>query len=233
MDYNSTPTPVPAPEERAAFHLGLWSLLSNLLCGCFPVSILLGILALVRHGRAKARAAAEPERYAPPAPTGLVLGLIGMAWTIFAIAYIGVISAIAIPGLLGQRARAKDKVAVENMVGRFADLVAQFDKLQEAGTTRPEIPGKLESYLRSTTGTEHNPWNPAGPAFDYRIEVMNADAPEEAVERFAKSRATVPGRPVYVMELFPDGSHAYLAGAVRIRRPVDGETVVTKSTQLE
>ena len=163
----------------------------------------------------------------------MVLGIIGMAWTIFALFYVGIVSAIAIPALLGQRGRARDKAAIEAMVGRFADLVGQYDKLQEAGTTRPEIPAKLETYLRSTTGTEHNPWNPAGPAFDYRIEVVNGDAPEEAVARLAKAKATVLGRPVYVMELFPDGSHALLAGAVRVQMPVDGEKVVTRSTALD
>ncbi|HJW43372.1 MAG TPA: hypothetical protein VJ463_02880 [Geothrix sp.] len=217
MDYTPTPSPVPAPEERSAFHFGLWALLTNLLCGCFPVSILLGVLALVRHGRAKARAAAEPDRYAPPAATGMVLGIIGMAWTIFALVYVGIISAIAIPALLGQRTRVRDKAAIENMVGRVGDLVGQYDKLEEEKTAPADIPGRLEGYLRSTTGIEHNPWNPAGPAFDYRIRVVQG-LDREGVAQAAESEATTLGQCVFVIEVPPSpGQQGFLAGAVRVR----------------
>jgi prepilin-type N-terminal cleavage/methylation domain-containing protein len=46
------------------------------------------------------------------------------------LAIIGIISAIAIPALLSQRARARDKASIENMVGAVNDLVGQYDKLK-------------------------------------------------------------------------------------------------------
>jgi prepilin-type N-terminal cleavage/methylation domain-containing protein len=49
------------------------------------------------------------------------------------LAIIGIISAIAIPALLGQRARARDKSAQENASGVVGDLVAAYDKAKEEG----------------------------------------------------------------------------------------------------
>jgi prepilin-type N-terminal cleavage/methylation domain-containing protein len=51
------------------------------------------------------------------------------------LAIIGIISAIAIPALLGQRARARDKSAQENASGVVGDLVAAYDKAKEVGAT--------------------------------------------------------------------------------------------------
>ena len=50
------------------------------------------------------------------------------------LAIIGIISAIAIPALLGQRARARDKSATANADSVVADLVGQYDKYKEIGT---------------------------------------------------------------------------------------------------
>ncbi|HEX7553935.1 MAG TPA: type II secretion system protein [Geothrix sp.] len=49
------------------------------------------------------------------------------------LAIIGIISAIAIPALLGQRARARDKSAQENATGVLSDIVATYDKGKEVG----------------------------------------------------------------------------------------------------
>ena len=109
----------PAPGAKAATRLGIWSLLSNLLCGCFPVAIGLGIGAIIKQGKAKQAAQAEPARYAPPTNTGLVTGIIGICWTVFALAYLGIISAIAIPAFQGQRDRARSLV-VQGQVDAMA-----------------------------------------------------------------------------------------------------------------
>ncbi|HJU82909.1 MAG TPA: type II secretion system protein [Holophagaceae bacterium] len=49
------------------------------------------------------------------------------------LAIIGIISAIAIPALLGQRARARDKSAVENATSILSDMISDSDKAKEAG----------------------------------------------------------------------------------------------------
>jgi prepilin-type N-terminal cleavage/methylation domain-containing protein len=49
------------------------------------------------------------------------------------LAIIGIISAIAIPALLGQRARARDKSAQENCTSILTDIVAAYDKAKEQG----------------------------------------------------------------------------------------------------
>ena len=49
------------------------------------------------------------------------------------LAIIGIISAIAIPALLSQRARARDKSAQENCVNFISDAIACYDKSSEAG----------------------------------------------------------------------------------------------------
>lgn len=123
----------PAPGAKAATQLGIWSLLTNVLCGCFPVSIGLGIGAILKHGKAKRLAEAEPERYQRPTNTGLVTGIIGICWTLFALFYIGIVSAIAIPALLGQREQARAR-AVQALVStvkaealRAADQVGERD----------------------------------------------------------------------------------------------------------
>ena len=51
------------------------------------------------------------------------------------LAIIGIISAIAIPALLGQRARARDKSARGNADSVIADLIASYDKVKDTGTT--------------------------------------------------------------------------------------------------
>ncbi|HJU82930.1 MAG TPA: hypothetical protein VJ600_01855 [Holophagaceae bacterium] len=230
-------TRIPAPEERSSFRFGLWSLLTNLLCGCFPVAIVLGIFALVRHGRAKALAAAEPDRFSPPAATGMVLGILGIAWTLFALAYVGIISAIAIPALLSQRGRARDRAAMENMVRGVGDLVAQYDKLVEQGIAREEIPARLEGYLRSTAGLEQNPWmgtnGAPAVAFDFHIRVVQG-MDQEGMAQAAEAQATELGQCVFVLEVPPaPGQPGFLAGSVRVQDGRIPASARTKVADLE
>ena len=224
--------PAATPEERSSFRFGLWALLLNLLCGCFPVAIVLGILAITNHNKAKARAAADPANYTAPAATGMVLGIIAMAWTVFALIYIGILSAIAIPALLGQRGRVQDKAAISHMTGRVGDLVDQYDKLREAQTPLPGIPERLESQLRSQHGIDRNPWNPALPPYNFHIQVVQG-LDREGVLRFAESQATTLGQPLFVIELPSDQQPGYLAGAVRVKIPLRGSEVSSKVAALD
>ncbi|HJW08113.1 MAG TPA: hypothetical protein VJ483_00670 [Holophagaceae bacterium] len=219
----------PSPEEKSSFQFGLWSLLTNLVCCCFPVSIVLGILSITKYNRAMAAVAAEPERYASPKPTGMVLGILGMCWTLFSI---GIVAAIAIPALLGQRGRARDKAAVANMIEGAGDLVSQFDRLREAQTPLPEIPARLETQLRSEHGLDKNPWNPAAPAFSFHIRVVS-DLDRDGVEQAAAAQAGPAGQVAYVLELPTEQQPGYLAGAVRMKFSGRGSEVQTKVMALE
>ncbi len=78
------------------------------------------------------------------------------------LAIIGIISAIAIPALLSQRARARDKAATQNMVGSLGDLIGQWDRFQERGVTSAQSITSMQNYLQAVNGKDRNPWNTAG-----------------------------------------------------------------------
>jgi hypothetical protein len=158
----------PAPGAKAATQLGIWSLVSNVLCGCFPLAIGLGIGALVKHGKAKRAAEAEPTRYETPSNTGLVTGIIGIVWTIFALAYIGIISAIAIPALLGQREHARERVIQGYVAQAKAEAVLVADTLPKGpdGQVDPEAVVKtLMSRSTIQNAQTLNPYAPGHPVF--------------------------------------------------------------------
>lgn len=84
------------------------------------------------------------------------------------LAIIGIISAIAIPALLGQRARARDKGAQDNAVNFVSDAVSSYDRASEAGIA-PANGAALWAIMTTTqaplTGptapqvlTAKNPW---------------------------------------------------------------------------
>lgn len=120
----------PAPGAKASFHLGLWSILLNVLCGCFPVAIPLGVMAIVKHGKAERAAQAEPNRYFPPSPTGKTLGIVGLCLTVVALMVVGMISAIAIPALLGQRQRAQEHMVQSQVMILKSEIGQEAERIQ-------------------------------------------------------------------------------------------------------
>jgi len=86
------------------------------------------------------------------------------------LAIIGIISAIAIPALLGQRARARDKSCQANVASIIPDMVATWDKLKEAGSA----PTNFATFFGTSTApiipavwTALNPWATTGYASGY------------------------------------------------------------------
>ena len=77
------------------------------------------------------------------------------------LAIIGILSAIAIPALLGQRARSRDKASLLNGVSLLSELVGAVDAAQDASGTIPTVAGfqalVTASIPRFTTAP--NPWN--------------------------------------------------------------------------
>jgi hypothetical protein len=224
-----------APGAKAAKICGILAIVFALTCVGFPIAIILGITALVQQAKAKRLAKAQPGSYEPVTSTGLVTGIIGLVLPFFMLPVVGIASAIAIPALLGQRARARDKAAMYTMTGAMSDLVGEYDRLAEQRMAREAIPSGLEAKLRSRGGETRNPWDPAIPAFSYSIEVVEVRG-SEALAEAAEARATEKGVAVFVISL-PDPSHGnpggYLAGAVRLQAPLNGKPVMSKVVALD
>jgi prepilin-type N-terminal cleavage/methylation domain-containing protein len=84
------------------------------------------------------------------------------------LAIIGIISAIAIPALLGQRARARDKSAQENATSVVADIVATYDKAKEVGAN---VSSAANLQAVCLIGTGMTPITPQVP------QILNAQNP--------------------------------------------------------
>lgn len=80
------------------------------------------------------------------------------------LAIIGIISAIAIPALLGQRARARDKATTQNMTGTMADMIGAWDKAKEGGVTSGKT-AMIAVLTAANTNGARNPWDPTGAAY--------------------------------------------------------------------
>lgn len=222
---------IPAPGAKGAKLCGIWSIVASLTCVGIPIGLVLAICALVMSAKARRLARENPEVYERPTATGLVTGIIGLAMPVVMLPFLGIVSAIAIPALLSQRSRARDRAAMETMVGRTGDLVGQYDKLSEAKMPSDQIPAALEAYLQQTVGQERNPWDPMTPAYRVHIEVLQGRDRDGMAEE-AQSEATVLGQPVWVLELpAPDRyspgltNPGFIAGAVRLQGPHTGSSV--------
>ena len=99
------------------------------------------------------------------------------------LAIIGIISAIAIPALLGQRSRARDKSSQENCVSIVGDIVAQYDKSREnavdvstVANFQANIVGTAAATQIPTVFVSKNPWNTAGALPAYNTAVVTETA---------------------------------------------------------
>jgi type II secretory pathway pseudopilin PulG len=164
-----------APGAKAAFQLGLWSVLLNVLCGCFPVAIPLGIAAIVKHGKAERAAWAEPDRYEQPGSTGKVLGIVGLCLTVVAFMVIGIISAISIPALLGQRDRARSMMVRSQVYSATAEAARVADELS-IKTGHPASPQEVVETLLAEEQMKFpaakNAYNPTAAAYKQGREPM-------------------------------------------------------------
>jgi len=220
-----------APGASTAKTTGILSIVLGLLC--LPVGLILAIVALVQHNKAKNAYAANPHAFQPVGSVGLVTAIVGLILPLV-LAVIGIIAAISIPALLGQRSRARDKASISTMNSALSDLVMEYDKQLEQRISREELQARMESRLKSLGLETKNPWNPAAPAFTYRIELVDAPTPE-GISEVARARAVEKGVSVFVLSV-PDsmqGGSRLLAGAVRVQMPVNGSTVVTKAVALD
>jgi len=156
------------------------------------------------------------------------------------LAIIGIISAIAIPALLSQRARARDKSATENMVGRVGDLVGQWDRFREMGLTSTAAVTSMQNYLKSTTAKDKNPWNTSGATSAYNQTIDTAGAATSA-STFATYVAGLvaagnKGQVKFSVQAPKAGQSGYIGGAVYLNASSSSDTVQyirTKVTAVE
>jgi prepilin-type N-terminal cleavage/methylation domain-containing protein len=149
------------------------------------------------------------------------------------LAIIGIISAIAIPALLSQRSRARDKSSISNMTGRMGDLVGQYDKLKEAGTTPANITLGLEAYLAATGGGDKNPWDPSAAAFAAKVPVGAATDQTGALAE-AAGLAKNKGEASFGIVFPGAGTPGFIEGGVLCDNTQANTTkYVTKATAIE
>jgi hypothetical protein len=156
---------IPAPGARAAKVCGILAIVFALTCVGIPVAIILGIVALVQHGKAKRLARAEPQTYLPVPTTGLVTGIIGLVLPVLMVPFAGIVSAIAIPALLGQRAR---EVAVQANL-EAARRLAEAEVLAIHARAPGQVPSQ-DAIIRALAASPdiqglRNPVSPSAPAF--------------------------------------------------------------------
>ena len=137
MDAPVSSTLPDAPGARAAKLCGIVAIVAALTCVGIPVALVLGIVALVKHGKASKAARALAGQYAPVPATGLVLGILGLVVPFLMLPVAGIAAAVAVPALLGQRARARELVLEtqwRQVRGRTETVALE---LWSGGRTRP------------------------------------------------------------------------------------------------
>lgn len=152
------------PSAKSSKTFGILGICSHLLCllGA-PFAILFGILALVRHGRAKKEHAADPASYAPPALTGMVTGIVALVMLVTVLPSTGIVAAIAIPALLAQREKAKTRLMAANLRAVETRLVQARLELEGRGVPATEIPeAAVDALLQDPAFRAPKAQNPYG-----------------------------------------------------------------------
>jgi type II secretory pathway pseudopilin PulG len=156
-----------APGAKAAKVCGILAIVFAFTCVGIPVAIVLGIVAIVKHGTANRLAKAEPWTYEPVPATGLVTGIIGLVLILPMLFITGIMSAIAIPALLGQRERAREFAVQANLDA--ARRRAETEVLAIHARAPGQVPSQ-DAILRALAADPglqrlRNPITPSAPAF--------------------------------------------------------------------
>lgn len=225
----SAPTLPEAPGARGARTCGILAIILALTCVGIPVAIVLGIMALVLQAKAKRLAREAPEAYRIPTQTGLVTGIIGLALPALMLPFVGIASAIAIPALLAQRERAREKAAQARLVEGLSELARVHDQEVELGRGEVERKAALEARIAELNAQARNPWNPQQPAYAAEVKVLfGSDDPESAAQEAAGER----GQATFLVQFPRPGQAGFLAGALRASAPGQPERILTKVASL-
>ena len=148
------------------------------------------------------------------------------------LAIIGIISAIAIPALLSQRARARDKAALENMTGRIGDLAGQWDKGKEKGLASAAIVASMQAYLVNTSGKDKNPWDGAAAAFNTAIDTGGTAVSASAFATYCAGLGLVKGQPIFSVQTPAANGFGFVGGAVQLNASSTSDTVAFIRTKV-
>lgn len=96
-----------APGAKAAKTCGLLSLLFALTVVGFPVALVLGVVALVQHAKAKRQVQGEPGAFQPLSVIGRVTGVVGLLLPMVLVPLVAIFGAGALPTFRAQRERAQ------------------------------------------------------------------------------------------------------------------------------
>jgi len=149
------------------------------------------------------------------------------------LAIIGIISAIAIPALLSQRSRARDKAGISNMTSMIDDAVGQYDKFHEEGLAGSAITTALGTYMQAVhpATKDKNPWVATEGAYVSTFAV--GDAGTKSAFLASMTGPTNNGQ-VQMYIAYPTASlGGWVGGVVKVQNLVDGSLVVKKATAIE
>jgi prepilin-type N-terminal cleavage/methylation domain-containing protein len=154
------------------------------------------------------------------------------------LAIIGIISAIAIPALLSQRARARDKAAQENVAGRVGDLVGQWDKLREKGVSNTAALTSMKAYLMNTAAKDKNPWNTTPTPFNSTFQSITGKTNAASFTAAVTASAGTMGQGQFAIQVPTGTTPGFFAGAVYVNgsfKTASGaySHIYTKVTSLE
>jgi hypothetical protein len=157
---------LPAPGAKAAKVCGILAIIFSLTCVGIPVAIALGIVALVQHAKAKRLAQADPQAYEAVPATGMVTAIIGLVLPLVLLPFAGIVSAIALPALLGQRERAREIVVQTNLEAARRQAEAAVLAIHAKAPGRIPSPDAIIQGLSSDPLilALRNPYNPSAPA---------------------------------------------------------------------
>lgn len=150
------------------------------------------------------------------------------------LAIIGIISAIAIPALLSQRARARDKAAIANVDGFISDGIGQYDKFREIGTLDSgAITTSLGNYLTANHNGDLNPWDGTKKAYNTTITKTTSYTSQAAMLAGVKTLATTKGEAVFAIQFPTTTVPGFFAGATLLQNTVNGSTKYAKASAIE
>ena len=155
------------------------------------------------------------------------------------LAIIGIISAIAIPALLSQRARARDKASQENVAGRVGDLVGQWDKFREKGYSNATALSSMKTYLTTTAAKDKNPWNTTPTPFNTAFQsIAGQTTASQFTGQITIASAGNMGQGQFAIQLPTGSTPGFFGGAVWLNgsfKTASGtySHVYTKVTSLE
>jgi prepilin-type N-terminal cleavage/methylation domain-containing protein len=147
------------------------------------------------------------------------------------LAIIGIISAIAIPALLGQRARARDKSATANVDSAIADAIGVWDKVRETGATPAVAMGSVVANLTAAHAKDVNPWNGAAPAYSFSAATGNTYG---SVGAFLTAMTVGSLGQAKFTDLYSTSTlPGFIGGAVQLHGAVNGSTTYRKAVAVE